>query len=378
MKLCIIAVALFIVVCCPNVATATDCRDLGGHDKERLRALYYYALLAEAADTGSLPRWACEPLRGSDLGAPKVYSKGATDTAWNKNARRKLPMCNSGIQPPCIRRLATTELLEGMSQWNEIVDEFRKVGRHIGVYEPGNGGPAYIVCDNRKLDIMLFMELSEFRMPVDDSGLRGRILRPITWIVENTLIDEALEVATLQKNNELSDTTFPEQVTVIRGTRPDRLSQWQVTVNKLLGKSCVFRLMARVTGYLMSEEGWSYALTGHSLGGAVAQYVAHQAAVNSSRSHFRAFAFNAVGIEVNADPDILQSFHIEGDPVPAFGTLIGQIQAGRSVYFMPPDTDRWRITTPLDWLNRHMLRSVQQALCDCMNDMGTVIVTPEW
>ena len=356
-------------------ATAAECGDFRGHDKYPLRTLYYYALLAEAADSGALPRWACVPSIGDVRGAPVIYKRGETNRDWNDFADQPLPSCDVE-SPPCIRRLATGELQEGKYQWYDIVAEFRNTGRHIGVYESRNGGPAYVVCDSRALDVMLFMELSEFRVPVDDTDLRPWIVRPIMWVADNSLIDEAIETVTLRKDNNLSDRSFPEQVTAIRGTRPDRLSQWSATVRQLLGDSCIFRLMARVSGHFAYESAWNYTVTGHSLGGAVAQYIAQQNATYGNSSNFRAFAFNAIGINVQVDPKILQSFYIEGDPVPATGEIIGNVQAGLSMHYSPQDTDEWRIRTPFDRLKRHMLSSVQQALCDCMNGEGTLNVTP--
>ena len=376
MKFWIFGAALFMVVIHSTTATAADCSDLSGHEKDRPRTLYYYALLAEAADTGMLPRWACMPSGGDARGAPKIYKHGVTNRDWNNFADQPLPPC-ADETPPCIRRLTTAEFREGMYQWHDIVAEFRNSGRHVGVYESRNGGPAYVVCDNRTLGVMLFMELSEFRVPVDDGDLRPWIVRPIMWMVENTLIDEAIETVTLRKNNHLSDNAFPEQVTAIRGTRPDRLPQWRATVRQLLGDSCIFRLMARVSGHFAQENTWKYTVTGHSLGGAVAQYIAQHNAANNNDSRFRAFAFNAIGINVQVDPKILQSFYVKGDPVPATGVLIGNVQAGRSVRYSPQDTDEWRIRTPFDRLKRHMLSGVQKALCDCMNGKGTLIVTPE-
>lgn len=214
----IFGAVLFMALIQPAAATAADCSDLSGHDKDRPRTLYYYALLAEAADTGVLPRWACVPSGEDVRGAPMIYKSGVTNRDWNNFADTPLPLCTDRTLP-CVRRLAAADFREGMYQWHDIVAEFRNSDRHVGVYESGNGGPAYVVCDSRTLDVMLFMELSEFRVPVDDGDLRPWIVRPVMWVTENMLIDEAIETVTLRKNNDLSDETFPEQVTAIRGTR---------------------------------------------------------------------------------------------------------------------------------------------------------------
>ena len=374
-----VAAVLFMVT---GVAAAAEhgCRDRNGYEDPLLRTLYYYSLLAEAAKTERLPRWQCEANQGTANGAPRMYRADDGDTSWNNAAEQELPACGEGNRP-CVRRLKVTELQED-DRWNAIADEFRGQDWHVGVYEPSDGGPEYVVCDSRPSDVMIFMTLSELQVPVDDGHLINRVLRPVIWIVENRLIDEALETVTLRKNNDLSDEEFPEQVTAIRGTNPSRFSQWKASIQDALGQSCVFSLMARVVGDFIQDRGWGYAVTGHSLGGAVAQYIAQQLATPSTaRGNFSSFAFNAIGIDVgagaNPSPDILHSFFIEGDPVEALGRLtLGRAQGGRIVRYTPPETDFWSGIAPLENLERHELSSVQRALCDCMNGEGSLSVTP--
>ena len=364
--------------CYPTVGTA-QCGSHEAHEHNQVRALYYYALLTEAADTGMLPRWACEVPGQVGLGAPAVYQTDAADTDWNSFAERPVPACADGTPLPCIRPLKGDELREGMYQWTDIVGRFRGLGRHIGVYEPSDGGPAYIVCDSEERHAFVLVELAAFGLSIDDGELRQWIVRPMVWVVETTLIDEALETVTLQKNIELSDAEYPETVTAIRGTRLNRLSQWRATFNELRGRSCVFDLMIEVAGEFMGERHSSYAVTGHSLGGAVAQHVAqHYYSRSGASSEFRAFAFNALGIDAQADAETLQSFFIEGDPVSAAGRCISQVQAGRSVRYTPPNTAYWTCVAPPYGGERHGLHSVQSALCDCMSGMGTLTVNPRY
>ncbi len=159
--------------------------------------------------------------------------------------------------------------------------------------------------------------------------------------------------------------------------RPDRLTQWRATLNRLRSSSCVFDLMVEVAGHFMEEEHSRYAMTGHSLGGAVAQHVGQHYSQSRTSQGFRAFAFNALGTDAQANPAILQSFVIDGDPVPAIGARIGQVQAGRVVRFTPPDSDDWRIPARFS-LDRHRLSSVQRALCHCMKGRGALTVNPAY
>ena len=372
------AALTFLVVASCSTVGAAECRNHEVYEHNQVRALYYYALLTEAADTGMLPRWACEVSGQVGLSAPAVYQTDAANTDWNSFAERPVPACADGTPLPCIRPLKGDELQEGMYQWTDIVARFRGLGRHIGVYEPSDGGPAYIVCDSEEWHAFVLVELAAFGLSIDDGDLRQWIVRPMVWVVETTLmIDEALETVTLQKNSELSDAEYPETVTAIRGTRPNRLSQWGATVNELRGKSCVFDLMIEVAGGFMGEGHSSYAVTGHSLGGAVAQHVAQHYSRSGASSEFRAFAFNALGIDAQADAETLQSFFIEGDPVPAAGGIFSRVQAGRSVRYRPPNTPYWTLVAPPGW-KRHGLHSVQSALCDCMSGMGTLTVNPRY
>ena len=374
MKTWIPGIVLLLLASSSVSAVEHMCTGRNGHDDELLRKLYYYALLAESAQNGEILPWSCTPTDGQPSRAPKIYRTNSTDDEWNSSADQPLPLCG---QPPCVRQPTTNDLEERLEEWNEIVSAYRAQGWQIAVYEPPDGGPAYFVCDTRQLDVMLFISLAELQAPVDDGDLRPRIVRPIIWYVENRFVDEALQTVTLRKHNSLSDETFPEQVTAIRGTDPTRLSHWRANANDLVGTSCVFSLMASVMSYLVADNYWHYAITGHSLGGAVAQYIAQHYHSPGTNVPFRSFAFNAVGLDTNPagelGTEILHSFSIQGDPVSALGQSLGRTQGGRVVQYVPPadDTDFWNHTTAL---TKHALRSVQRALCDCMNGRGSLNV----
>lgn len=355
-----------------GVAAKEACRDLQPHDTDALRSLYYYASLTETADSGELPRWTCDAPEGPGREAPQIYA-GTGDTDWNSFAEASLPACNDGA-PPCLRQISVGDF-EG--QWRSIVEEFQGNGRYVAVYEPTNGDPAYLTCDSEELDVNLFVELSELRVPVDDGDLLGQIFRPLVWFVEDLSRDE-VETVTLSKTNYLGDTPLPETVTAIRGTRPDRIAQWLANVRELspFHKSCVFDVMVRIADQFAGAKGPPhYAVTGHSLGGAVAQYIAGKLGGNGNAPDFRAFAFNSYGSDVHADPTILDRFHISRDPVvDIVGAAFFRVQAGRSIRFTPPYAPEWEV----DGATLHLLSSVRKAICGCMNGAGTLTVDPDW
>ena len=358
---------------------AAECSSYRGDSDTELRALYYYALLAEAADTGTLPRWDCTTSDEARLGAPQIHSPTpAGNTDWNSFAGNPVPSCAFDTPPPCIRRLTSTDLEEGLYGWNDIVLQFRNRGKHIGVYESPFGGPAYIVCDSSPSDVFVLVTLARFGLSSNEDLLRRWVLRPMLWVVDNTVADETLDAVTFQKNDVLSNNVFPQTVTAIRGTRPDRLSHWQASLQRFFGSSCVFDLMVKVARGFMGEGHSHYAVTGHSLGGAVAQHVAQRLDGSSTAGRFQAFAFNALGTDGQVDHNVLQSFFIQADPIAAFGNFLSRVQAGRSMCFIPPNTDFWASEAPPYWPERHSLHSVQRALCECMQGMGNLIVDPSY
>ena len=199
-----LAAALFIMAATAALADKQSCQSRDGHDDELLRKLYYYALLAESAKNGELLPWSCES-NASSRRPPTLFGSDTDNTDWDRAAADVLSECGT---PPCIQRLTTPELKDSIGRWAEIVETFGRQGWHVGVYEPSNGGPAYFVCDKRKLDVMVFIALAELQVPIDDGDLRPRIVRPIVWTVENLVIDEALQAVTLMRNNDLSNDVF--------------------------------------------------------------------------------------------------------------------------------------------------------------------------
>lgn len=385
MKFKILSAALLVVTSIAAAGEEHYCDARNGHDDELLRKLYYYALLAESAKNGELSPWRCEA-DDEETRAPMLYRSDASDdTTWSSVDPQRLLVCG---EPPCISEVTTNDVRDNDDQWENIKEYFLLQGRYVGVYEPSSDGPAssrrpaYFVCDDSISDVFIFISLAKLQAPDDDGDLRRWIVRPLVWLVDNALIDEAVQTVTLQLNSELSaDGEFPETVTAIRGTDPSLLSQWSGSSRDLspLTKSCVFDLMARVLGEVVAIEAHKYAITGHSLGGAVAQYIAQYLSSGGVTPEIRFFSFNAVGIDVEAagspSKKILHSFYIDGDPASAIGSLFGRSQGGRTIKYIPPesanDEEFWNSAGPLD---RHALTTVQHAICECMNRRGELNV----
>ena len=298
--------------------------------------MYTYSLLAEAAKTGEIPPWSCKAHWGNAIEPPQL----GNGENWNNVARKALPVCSEG-PPPCIQHLKMLELEKKWEGgWRTVANKFREEGQYVGAYEPDNGGPSYLVCESSGFDGMLFVGSSELRIWGDDGDLRN-----VWWLTvlffKNTLNKEGLETVTLQINKNFSDSKLPDKVTAIRGTKLNSMRQIIANFKGWFGTSCVFRLMASIVyNMVLNDEGRKYAVTGHSLGGAAAQYVAKEVSKNEQKEEFLLFAFSSIGIDLsdgrNPDPEILHSFIIEGDlVVEKLGGLFGLIQGGRTVRYYP-------------------------------------------
>ena len=163
-----------------------------------------------------------------------------------------------------------------------------------------------------------------------------------------------------------------EDVVAIRGTQFARkiakilntARQLNASIQDIIGASCAFNMAAILVRSEHEEfSADKLSVTGHSLGGAVAQFIAYDRAEHSDLYRipdFDAYAFNAIGIK-NPLEGVLQdliSFHLEGDLVSELiGPVLGRKQAGIDYRCIPPsDFDE----------GRHGISEIQHALCRCI------------
>ena len=156
-----------------------------------------------------------------------------------------------------------------------------------------------------------------------------------------------------------------ENLFLIRGTQLtifQLVPQLRASINDMIDKSCAFSLAAEIARLKSEEYDFSdFSVVGHSLGGAVATYIANDRRENPDNyggSTFSAYSFSSVGLK-DADTvniDDLYSYRIKDDPF-AF-----MDQVGLSFVYHPQD----------GFGGRHRLKQVQKSICECLNGQGEI------
>lgn len=256
--------------------------------------------------------------------------------------------------------------------------------------ETNDGGQYHLSCRREmvmpEIAVSLLLVRSDMTIGYDD----GPVFRSVSFIVPDvrivlpsilrTLIKEEVEIASIERVVETNDSAVSghsENVVLIRGTDLNLArvaKQLHASYSGMRGDSCVFPVVARVvsfisrSGHVISD---AFAVVGHSLGGAVAQFVAtdQHKHPNSYHRTFEAYAFNAVGLPDGTDTNIdrLHNYTVNGDWLDFLGPILGQIEAGVQVVYYPNDP-LWRAG------RRHGIRAVQESLCMCWGDVGSVVV----
>lgn len=160
-----------------------------------------------------------------------------------------------------------------------------------------------------------------------------------------------------------------EDIYLIRGTQfldpAQVLQQIRASLNYSMNETCVFRVAALVAGNISMnyrEDSDSFIAVGHSLGGAVAQYIAKDYSTNpdsySYAADFMAFSYNSVGLkEPPVEPlRTLNSFCIDKDFACSMGSTVHH-QAGTAITYFPSNGG--------DKFSNHTIRQVQKSLCKC-------------
>ena len=165
-----------------------------------------------------------------------------------------------------------------------------------------------------------------------------------------------------------------EKIYLINGTQFKQfdsvLSELNATLNDVIGNSCSFDLAAKIIkDESAGVEADKISVVGHSLGGAVAQYIAYDRKVDPDAYQIRefgAYSFNSLGLKERQDVgpiDSLWSCRIKGDLV----TGVQRDQAGGKFIYVPK---------LFFGVKRHGLMQVQRALCLCMDGTGRADIEP--
>ena len=366
-----------------SIATAGiyPCKNLDSHGDELLQKLYFYSLFVQAAGIGEFPSWGCE--------VSDEQSSSTLQQQWEENRHGEYFK---------VKHLSNDDLKE--YGWYEIANSFREEGLHIGVYKQEGSDLINMVCEKRSRRIKLFLTWSKVQTNINERGFFSKVITPFVRIIdfeERASPKEGLNAITYERDDNLSngkEKQFPATITAIPGTDFTKLREVGTSFNDLRENSCLFEFMAAIADKLLSKaEGpdnllsevkGPHAFAGHSLGGSVTQYVAQKLALASemkTRFSFQAYAFNAIGLDESrgGNPSNLYSFYIKGDPVVYIGDEMGRFQGGNIVQYTPPVQKGFIGPIKESWhkiiFKWHRLPGVQEGLCLCMNQNGTLKIT---
>ena len=375
-------------------ADSVQCAELNAQQRSTQCALYEYAQLAELA-YGPGPANMCTlGDTGAQVGIPDdQILRVPTVLEWYGNLLR-----DGG------------DLADGY-----LADLY---GHPLDLYE-GSDGVTRLACAQEE-DVRLSITFGEFLVrSVLYIAYDIRVIAPRDVLSGNLEGLDVVDLTHIRANGESDG----EQIKAIKGTAFNRIPEVMATVNQLLEPfgSCVFEVAAqhvafRVEGIENAGDHGVYdsngrwhkvdrvAVVGHSLGGTAAQYIGATAAssdeyagrLGSYKDNFNTYSFNGVGLREqsygSAGASRHYSYFIDGEFASQWvGWIFGQSQIGHTIRYIPPlDTDRWPSNSAISWtghfvesvtrepFRRHEIRVVQEAICECLNDVGSVQGAPNW
>ena len=188
--------------------------------------------------------------------------------------------------------------------------------------------------------------------------------------------DEEFEAIELHQRDESGTPIGDELILGFQGTDPERLKQWVSSVQKITGDSCIFDFAVEVTGTFFKRDvdfkNKRAVLAGHSLGGAVVQYITDYGRLcrtigsRYDLSDLDAYSFNSFGMPSNTPlrkcHDRVHSIVIAGEILERF--IQGTKQVGHRYRY---DTDGWNVR----FFHRHGIEAVQEKICGCMDGDGS-------
>ena len=349
-----------------------DCRSLEEDDRESVLALYSYAALTEYAFKGTT--YNCvdhphqnedephhisadvylEPLFESDDEVVSWAEEGINGTvAYSTDDGAYILACQQqGLEVPIFIGFRIQRMLR-IGTYYEIVARYNENEATWYVHEPKEGAEMIFSFQPfLAASPSIFSELSNL-IGERIQTQRLRLVTPRTEHVE-------------------------EDIVAIRGTQftmriLNTLKELNASFQDIVDSSCAFSMAAILVRN--NHDGFDanrLSITGHSLGGAVAQFVAYDRRKYPDLyriKNFGAYAFNAIGIKEKMY-DTLQdliSFRLQGDPLAGvLGPILGRDQAGVDV----------KCILPLSFgIERHGISEVQRALCGCIGGSGSAVFT---
>ena len=245
----------------------------------------------------------------------------------------------------------------------------RNDGIEIEVYHYRALGKRYFVCDSA--------ESVRFRLAANLSYVVRRDELPffvdaliiISSFLENQEIEGAVEIERVGGSG--------EHVLAIPGTEIHRLAQWNSSLQQLLSTSCTFDFVADVAERFFSDscivdelQTREHAVVGHSLGGAVAQYVGHSKTLGDiikrrrNDAVFGVYSFNSIGMSSTTENrqhhETIYSVRIAGELFEPLGQRFQTRQIGNIVRYQMSEGGNPRSPRYL-----HSRAAVRERICEC-------------
>ena len=245
----------------------------------------------------------------------------------------------------------------------------RNEGVEIKVYRYKELGKRYFVCDRgESLGFRLAANLSyvvsndELPFFIDALIISSSFMGP-------QKIEGAVQLEREDGSGEL--------IVGIPGTKIDRLAQWNSSIQQLLRGSCTFDFVADVAEKFFSDsciidelQTSEHAVVGHSLGGAVAQYVGHsknlEAIIKRRRedANFGVYSFNSIGMDSTTKNrerhKTIYSVRIAGELFEPLGQRFQTRQIGNVIRYQMSEDSGPRSPGDL-----HGIAAVREGICEC-------------
>lgn len=233
-----------------------------------------------------------------------------------------------------------------------------------------------------------------------DTAISERIAMAVRYAWERNKLSLLIKVAIvgfapLTSTEELEimelRSTQNERILGVQGTDVTRIiPQLTTSIHELMGNSCLFDLAVEISNAffvpsMVNEFHADHnAIVGHSLGGAVAQYVGRRLDLQESIRSFRnsaafgAYSFNSVGLgDASGDAPHYANIHsvrVVGEILEGLEEEFETSQIGNEYRYEP--SERRYLLAIREKINRHSIRRVQSEICRCLGGEGGFDYSP--
>ena len=261
-----------------------------------------------------------------------------------------------------------------------IAEYIRGLDRYdIEVLEDTSTGEEFIDCSSRmNLSLRITMAIN-YVWGNDEISILPKINVVLTQALANILTEnEELRVVELQQEGS------ENSVLGVQGTDFLRIGQINTSIQELIGNSCAFDIAVDVVNHFFDpcendSNANVYSIVGHSLGGAVAQYVAHNLAsrIDECRNtvDFQAYSFNSIGMDSSAvrgsSHRNINSVRIAGEVLEQIGGNLNRKQLGHIFRYREQLNQSSPNQSLMEKFRLHEIRTVKEMISHCISYNGS-------